>query len=164
MSNVCFENPIELLRKRYYFTDISVMMKMSNGRYINLTDLDLCCDKELIELNCKEKFIFSLSAFGTEVVYAAPVTYDELVELSRTKKVIKSVTSAIKDEETAQQIGAQIAAKKILDNAYGYVEQCDENEELKYDFKRLCRPVNDSTGKRSKVYMSIFSKKFEQVT
>ena len=23
--------------------DISVMMKMSNGRYINLTDLDLCC-------------------------------------------------------------------------------------------------------------------------
>lgn len=148
---------------RYYFTDISVMMKMSNGRYINLTDLDLCDDKEHQVLNCTDKFIFTFCAFCKQAIYAAPVTYDELVELSRTKKVIKSVTSAIKDLDTAEQIGAQVAAKKILDNAYGYVEQHLEGDELWYDFKRLCRPVDDNTGKRTKVYTTIFSKKFIRV-
>lgn len=161
---MCLEMPMDIPRKRYYFTDISVMMKMDNGTYVNLTDLDICDDKENIVLNCTDKFVFTICAFCKQAVYAAPVTYDELVELSRTKKVIKSVTSAIKDTQTAEQIGAQIAAKKILDNAYGYVEQCLGGDELRYEFKRLCRPMDDSTGKRTKVYTTIFSKRFIQVT
>lgn len=160
---MCLETSMDMPRKRYYFTDISVMMKMYDGQYINLTDLDLCNEKEHLTLNCKDKFIFTFCAFFKQAIYAAPVTYDELVELSRTKKVIKSVTSAINDQTVAEQIGAHVAAKKILDNAYGYVEQHIEGDELWYDFKRLCRPVDDSTGKRTKVYKTIFSKRFIRV-
>lgn len=153
------------LKRRYNFADISVMMRVEDGKYLNVTDLNLTEDKEYIELNgCDSEFVFCFCTFCKQEMYAAPVTYEELVELSRTKKVIQSITETFKKEEEnyAVQIGVQVAAKKILNSTFGYAEQRIEEEEMWYDFKRCLRPVGED-GKRRKVYTTVLSKKFERV-
>lgn len=119
-------------------------------------------ESEYMSLNCEDEFVFCFCTFCKQEIYAAPVTLAELIELSRAKKVIESVTSALYDSSESIQIGAQIAAKKILDSAYGIVERRDEGDEIWYDFKRLLRPVGED-GKRKKVYTTILSKKLIRV-
>lgn len=152
----------KFLKRRYNFADISVMIRVSDGRYLDVTGLNLMDEGEYIELNCEYEFVFCFCTFCKQEIYAAPVTLDELIELSRAKKVIESVTSILYDSEESVQIGVQIAAKKILDSAYGIVERRDEGDEIWYDFKRLLRPVGED-GKRKKVYTTILSKKLVRV-
>lgn len=151
-----------ILKRRYNFADISVMMRVPDGRYLDLTGLNLLDDREYMELNCADEFVLCFCTFCKAEVYAAPITYDELVMLSRTKTIVGIVTKAFDDKTDARQMGAQIAAKKILDSAYGIVEQRNENGELWYDFKHLLRPMGED-GKRRKVYTTVLSKRIERV-
>lgn len=151
-----------ILKRRYNFADISVMMRVSEDRYLDLTGLNLLDDREYIDMKCESEFVLAFCTFCKMEIYAAPVTYEELVMLSRTKSIVRIVTNAFDDEVDAKQMGAQIAAKKILDSAYGVVEQRLEGDEIWYDFKHLLRPKGED-GKRKKVYTAVLSKKIERM-
>lgn len=151
-----------VLKRRYNFADISVMMRVSEGRYLDLTGLNLLEDREYINMKCDSEFVLAFCTFCKRELYATSVTFEELAMLSRTKSIIQIVMKAFTDKEEAKQMGAQVAAKKILDSAYGIVEQRIEDDEIWYDFKHLLRPIGED-GKRKKVYTSVLSKKLERV-
>lgn len=152
----------KFLKRKYVFADLSVMMRVSDGRYLNLTDLNLSEEREYMELNATSQFLLCFCTFCKQEIYAAPVTYEELVELSRSRKLINIVRESFGDEEDSLQIGAQIAAKKILDIAYGSVRQRIEGDEIWYDFIRQTTPRGED-GKRRKVQTVILSKKLMRV-
>lgn len=151
-----------ILKHRYNFADISVLMRVSEGRYLDLTGLNLFDDREYINMECESEFILAFCTFCKAEIYATPITYEELIMLSRTKSIVKIVTNSLDDKIEARQMGAQIAAKKILDSAYGIVEQRIEGDETWYDFKHLLRPKGED-GKRKKVYTAVLSKRIERV-
>lgn len=151
--------PTTTLKDKYEFVDISVLMKTNDGEYLNVTDLNLCEEKEKLALNSNAKLLLSFCTFFKKERYASEVTVEELLALAHISPKSPSVELLTKgfDEETALQLIVQVCAKKILEYAYGRAIKRTERDGIYYDFARH-RRIN---GKA--VYPVMLSKKMVKV-
>ena len=147
------------LKDKYEFVNISVLLRTNDGDYLNVTDLNLCEEKEKLTLNSTARLLISFCTFFKKERYASEATVEELLALahiSRKSPIIELLTKGF-DEETAFQLVVQLCAKKILEYAYGRATKRVEEDGIYYDFARHRR----IEGKA--VYPVMLSKKMEKV-
>ena len=153
------------LKEKYNFSDVSVLIRQSNGTYINLSLLELSEIGigriwDYSGLIVKPNHIqsqYALSLFCTVRSVLCEVTLEELQLLANAKGTkfvnqVKARTGYDKSDKEGENILALILAKKILNYRWGKCQLVSlEDNEAVYAFVR-------NTGKNE--YRTVLEKKF----
>lgn len=134
---------IPVLKNRYKYIDISVLMKVESGAYIDLTCMQLKDERELVYVNysgLKEgKYLLTFCTFIKKERYVTEITIDELLIISGIVRNEKNTSRypARLLRDAGDELTAAICAKKIVDYSSGYVQQIERTANgFVYEFNR----------------------------
>lgn len=143
-----------VLQKKYSFSDISVLYRMKDGAYINLTDFEFGIVPESVAL--EEQHSRYLLALFTPCTVSrnslCPVTIPELLQLANVRNERFVIQTRTGTEEEGDNILALVCAKKILNYGRGKCMLKETADGMVCEFMRY-----DGYGNRRTVLTKIFS-------
>lgn len=141
------------LQKKYNFSDISVLYRMNNGTYINLTDFEFGIVPEYIVLEERQsRFLLALFAPCTAGRNClCPVTLSEILQLANVRNERFVTQTRTGTEAEGDNILALVCAKKIMNYGRGKCVLKETSDGMICEFMRY-----DEYGNRRTVLVKNF--------
>lgn len=103
------------LQEKYNFSDISILYRMENGRYMNLSDFEFGIMPENVILENQGRFLLALfTPFTAYRKLVCPVVLSELLQLANIRNERFVIQAKTGTEDEGDNILALICAKKIM--------------------------------------------------
>lgn len=144
---------ISILKDRYKFVDISVLMRVNRNAYTDLTLIELGDNDDYIYVNTKSvgknpKFLLTFCTFIRKERYVAEITVNELLALAGIKDG-RYPDRLLRD--AGEELTAAICARKIVGYKYGSAQQIKQTGKgYVYSFSR----------QENRESISVFEKEF----
>ena len=142
-----------VLQKKYNFSDISVLYRMKNGTYMNLSDFEFGIVPESVVLEEQQsRYLLALFTHCTANRNClCPVTLPELLQLANVRNERFVIQTKTGTEDEGDNILALVCAKKILNYGRGKCILKEDNDGMLCEFMRY-----DGYGKRRTVLVKKF--------
>lgn len=149
-----------MLKKRYNFVDITILLRKEDGRYTNITDYTFIGKNETVELHgINSELVIMLCGFmWKKERYGCEITVSELLALAniRSSQFLEHIAVGM-EKDIAEMLIAVMCSEKIKDYAYGRICCVQNTDKVIYEFMR-CRRAGSSRS-----YPVVLTKEFRLV-
>jgi len=141
------------LQEKYNFSDISVLYRMKDGTYINLSDFEFGIVPESVFLEEQQsRYVLALfTPWTANKNCLCPVTLQELLQLANVRNERFVIQTKTGTEDEGDTILALVCAKKIMNYGRGKCILKETSDGMVCEFMRY-----DGYGKRRTVLVKNF--------